>query len=136
MHSNLYDYVADRPPQLGDLDVKEQTYRAEFRHPEFETERPVVEPIGAPSYRERRPALASKPPAEPASSRAAAALFCQRAVGPSSFCERRSREGSLPRASKPPAEPASSRAAAALFSRRAIGASPFGEQRSPGRQRA
>ena len=42
VHSNLYDYVADRPPQLGGLDVKEEDYRAEFRHLEFETEHPVV----------------------------------------------------------------------------------------------
>jgi taurine dioxygenase len=42
VHSNLYDYVADRPPQLGGLDVKEEDYREEFRHLEFETEHPVV----------------------------------------------------------------------------------------------
>jgi alpha-ketoglutarate-dependent taurine dioxygenase len=42
VHSNLYDYVADRPPQIGGLDVKEEDYREEFRHLEFETEHPVV----------------------------------------------------------------------------------------------
>jgi alpha-ketoglutarate-dependent sulfate ester dioxygenase len=41
VHSNLYDYAAQRP-QLGGVDVKEQEYRAEFRHLEFETEHPVV----------------------------------------------------------------------------------------------
>ncbi len=41
VHSNLYDYAADRP-QLGGVDVKEEEYRAEFRHLEFETEHPVV----------------------------------------------------------------------------------------------
>jgi alkyl sulfatase len=41
VHSNLYDYAADRP-QLGGIDVKEEEYRAEFRHLEFETEHPVV----------------------------------------------------------------------------------------------
>jgi alpha-ketoglutarate-dependent sulfate ester dioxygenase len=41
VHTNLYDYAADRP-QLGGVDVKEQEYRAEFRHLEFETEHPVV----------------------------------------------------------------------------------------------
>ena len=44
---NLYDYVADRPPQLGGLDVNEQTYRAEFRHLEFV---PRLS-FGAPSLR-------------------------------------------------------------------------------------
>ena len=42
VHSNLYDYVAGLPPQLGGLDVKEEDYREEFRHLEFETEHPVV----------------------------------------------------------------------------------------------
>jgi alpha-ketoglutarate-dependent sulfate ester dioxygenase len=41
VHSNLYDYAADRP-RLGGVDVKEEEYRAEFRHLEFETEHPVV----------------------------------------------------------------------------------------------
>ena len=41
VHTNLYDYAADRP-QLGGVDVKEEDYRAEFRHLEFETEHPVV----------------------------------------------------------------------------------------------
>jgi len=41
VHTNLYDYAADRP-QIGGVDVKEEEYRAEFRHLEFETEHPVV----------------------------------------------------------------------------------------------
>jgi alpha-ketoglutarate-dependent sulfate ester dioxygenase len=41
VHSNLYDYAANRP-QIGGLDVKEERYRQEFRHLEFETEHPVV----------------------------------------------------------------------------------------------
>jgi len=41
VHSNLYDYAADRP-QIGGVDVKEERYRDEFRHLEFETEHPVV----------------------------------------------------------------------------------------------
>ncbi len=41
VHSNLYDYAADRP-QIGGVDVREEEYRAEFRHLEFETEHPVV----------------------------------------------------------------------------------------------
>jgi alpha-ketoglutarate-dependent sulfate ester dioxygenase len=41
VHSNLYDYAAQWP-QLGGVDVKEQQYREEFRHLEFETEHPVV----------------------------------------------------------------------------------------------
>jgi alpha-ketoglutarate-dependent sulfate ester dioxygenase len=41
VHSNLYDYAADRP-QIGGVDVKEETYRQEFAHLEFETEHPVV----------------------------------------------------------------------------------------------
>ena len=41
VHSNLYDYAADRP-QIGGIDVKEEGYRQEFRHLEFETEHPVV----------------------------------------------------------------------------------------------
>ncbi|GAA4588092.1 TauD/TfdA family dioxygenase [Planotetraspora phitsanulokensis] len=41
VHSNLYDYAAQRP-QIGGIDVKEQEYREEFRSSEFETEHPVV----------------------------------------------------------------------------------------------
>jgi len=41
VHTNLYDYAAGRP-QIGGVDVKEEEYRAEFRHLEFETEHPVV----------------------------------------------------------------------------------------------
>ncbi|HEY2314102.1 MAG TPA: TauD/TfdA family dioxygenase [Streptosporangiaceae bacterium] len=41
VHSNLYDYAAQRP-QIGGVDVKEERYREEFRHLEFETEHPVV----------------------------------------------------------------------------------------------
>jgi alpha-ketoglutarate-dependent sulfate ester dioxygenase len=41
VHSNLYDYAAERP-QIGGIDVKQETYRQEFRHLEFETEHPVV----------------------------------------------------------------------------------------------
>jgi alpha-ketoglutarate-dependent sulfate ester dioxygenase len=41
VHSNLYDYAAQRP-QLGGIDVKEERYRQEFAHLEFETEHPVV----------------------------------------------------------------------------------------------
>jgi alpha-ketoglutarate-dependent sulfate ester dioxygenase len=41
VHSNLYDYAAQRP-QLGGVDVKEERYRQEFAHLEFETEHPVV----------------------------------------------------------------------------------------------
>ena len=41
MHSNLYDYAAERP-QVGGIDVREEAYREEFRHLEFETEHPVV----------------------------------------------------------------------------------------------
>jgi taurine dioxygenase len=41
VHSNLYDYAAQRP-QIGGVDVKEEAYREEFRHLEFETEHPVV----------------------------------------------------------------------------------------------
>jgi alpha-ketoglutarate-dependent sulfate ester dioxygenase len=43
VHSNLYDYAADRDEQrIGGIDVKEQAYREEFRHLEFETEHPLV----------------------------------------------------------------------------------------------
>jgi alpha-ketoglutarate-dependent taurine dioxygenase len=41
VHSNLYDYAASRPV-IGGVDVKEQRYRDEFAHLEFETEHPVV----------------------------------------------------------------------------------------------
>ncbi len=41
VHSNRYDYAAQRP-QIGGVDVREERYRAEFRHLEFETEHPVV----------------------------------------------------------------------------------------------
>jgi taurine dioxygenase len=41
VHSNRYDYAADRP-QAGGADVKQEAYRAEFGHQEFETEHPVV----------------------------------------------------------------------------------------------
>ncbi len=40
VHSNLYDYAAQRT--FEGLDVKERRYRTEFRHLEFETEHPVV----------------------------------------------------------------------------------------------
>jgi alpha-ketoglutarate-dependent sulfate ester dioxygenase len=40
VHSNLYDYAAQRT--FTGVDVKEQRYREEFRHLEFETEHPVV----------------------------------------------------------------------------------------------
>lgn len=43
VHSNLYDYAAERDEKrLGGIDVKEQSYREEFGHMEFETEHPVV----------------------------------------------------------------------------------------------
>jgi alpha-ketoglutarate-dependent taurine dioxygenase len=41
VHTNLFDYAADRP-QIGGIDVREQDYRDQFRHLEFETEHPVV----------------------------------------------------------------------------------------------
>jgi alpha-ketoglutarate-dependent taurine dioxygenase len=41
VHTNLFDYAADRV-QIGGVDVKEQDYRDQFRHLEFETEHPVV----------------------------------------------------------------------------------------------
>jgi alpha-ketoglutarate-dependent sulfate ester dioxygenase len=41
VHSNLFDYAANRT-QIGGVDVKEESYRTEFRHLEFETEHPVV----------------------------------------------------------------------------------------------
>jgi taurine dioxygenase len=43
VHSNVYDYVAERDEQrIGGIDVKEQAYRDEFRAQLFETEHPVV----------------------------------------------------------------------------------------------
>jgi len=43
VHSNLYDYAAERDEKrIGGIDVKEQSYRDEFAHLEFETEHPVV----------------------------------------------------------------------------------------------
>ncbi|TCJ00777.1 TauD/TfdA family dioxygenase [Aeromicrobium sp. IC_218] len=43
VHTNLYDYVAERDEQrIGGVDVKEQAYRDEFRSQVFETEHPVV----------------------------------------------------------------------------------------------
>jgi taurine dioxygenase len=43
VHSNLYDYAAERDEKrIGGIDVKEQAYRDEFRHQEYETEHPVV----------------------------------------------------------------------------------------------
>ena len=41
VHTNLYDYAAERP-QIGGVDVREEEYREEFRHLAFETEHPVV----------------------------------------------------------------------------------------------
>lgn len=43
VHTNLYDYAADRDEKrIGGIDVKEQSYYEEFRHQVFETEHPVV----------------------------------------------------------------------------------------------
>jgi alkyl sulfatase len=43
VHSNLYDYAAERDEtRIGGIDVKEQSYRDEFRHLEFETEHPLI----------------------------------------------------------------------------------------------
>ncbi|GAB7007031.1 TauD/TfdA family dioxygenase [Nocardioides sp. AN3] len=43
VHSNLYDYAADRDEKrIGGIDVNEQAYREEFGHVEYETEHPVV----------------------------------------------------------------------------------------------
>jgi taurine dioxygenase len=43
VHSNLYDYVAERDEKrIGGIDVKEQAYREEFTNQEFVTEHPVV----------------------------------------------------------------------------------------------
>ncbi len=41
VHTNLYDY-AQETPQIGGIDVKQQSYRTEFSGQEFETEHPVV----------------------------------------------------------------------------------------------
>ena len=41
VHTNLFDYAADRVI-IGGIDVREQDYRDQFRHMEFETEHPVV----------------------------------------------------------------------------------------------
>jgi taurine dioxygenase len=41
VHSNQYDYSIERP-QIGGLDVKEESYREEFRHRLFLTEHPLV----------------------------------------------------------------------------------------------
>lgn len=41
VHSNRYDYAA-REPRIGGVDVKEQAYREEFAHQDFQTEHPVV----------------------------------------------------------------------------------------------
>jgi taurine dioxygenase len=41
VHSNLFDYVKDEV-RIGGVDVKEEAYRDEFEHLEFETEHPVV----------------------------------------------------------------------------------------------
>jgi alpha-ketoglutarate-dependent taurine dioxygenase len=43
VHTNLYDYVAERDEQrIGGVDVVEQAYRDEFANQVFETEHPVV----------------------------------------------------------------------------------------------
>lgn len=43
VHTNLFDYAADRDEKrIGGIDVKQQAYRDEFRHQEYETEHPVV----------------------------------------------------------------------------------------------
>jgi alpha-ketoglutarate-dependent taurine dioxygenase len=41
VHTNRYDYAAERP-QIGGMDIREKEHREEFRHLEFETEHPVV----------------------------------------------------------------------------------------------
>jgi alpha-ketoglutarate-dependent sulfate ester dioxygenase len=41
VHSNLYDYAAERAV-IGGIDVKEEEYRKDFGHMEFETEHPLV----------------------------------------------------------------------------------------------
>ncbi|WP_018653389.1 TauD/TfdA dioxygenase family protein [Actinomadura flavalba] len=40
-HSNLFDYAIERPV-TGGVDVKQEHYRAEFRHTSFLTEHPLV----------------------------------------------------------------------------------------------
>jgi taurine dioxygenase len=43
VHSNLYDYAREvDETRVGGVDVKEQAYREEFAHLEYETEHPVV----------------------------------------------------------------------------------------------
>ena len=43
MHTNLYDYVAERDEKrIGGIDVQEQAYRDEFASQVFETEHPLV----------------------------------------------------------------------------------------------
>jgi alpha-ketoglutarate-dependent taurine dioxygenase len=43
VHSNLYDYAAERDEtRIGGIDVQEQKYRDEFANMEFETEHPLV----------------------------------------------------------------------------------------------
>jgi len=44
LHSNRYDYARSRDDTelIGGIDVKEQAYRDEFEHLEYETEHPVV----------------------------------------------------------------------------------------------
>ncbi|MFT4082498.1 MAG: TauD/TfdA family dioxygenase [Nocardioides sp.] len=41
VHSNQYDYAIERP-QIGGIDVKEESYREEFRNRLFLTEHPLV----------------------------------------------------------------------------------------------
>jgi len=42
VHSNQYDYAIERPQTIGGIDVKEESYREEFRHKLFLTEHPLV----------------------------------------------------------------------------------------------
>jgi alpha-ketoglutarate-dependent taurine dioxygenase len=43
VHSNLYDYAREvDETRIGGIDVKEEAYREEFAHLEFETEHPAV----------------------------------------------------------------------------------------------
>ncbi|SDS46990.1 taurine dioxygenase [Friedmanniella luteola] len=43
VHTNLYDYVAERDEKrIGGIDIEEQAYRDEFASQVFETEHPVV----------------------------------------------------------------------------------------------
>ncbi|WGL52398.1 TauD/TfdA family dioxygenase [Nocardioides sp. BP30] len=43
VHSNVHDYAAEHDQsRVGGIDVREQAYRDEFRHLEYETEHPVV----------------------------------------------------------------------------------------------